>query len=193
MTDRTCILSGRSLPRDQLIRFVAGPDGLAVADLAEKLPGRGVWIENGADNLRKAAARNLLTRRIGVTFGDVEAEILRIAGLMRKRALAAAGMARRSGGMVGGAGKLAADSEGFAGLLAAPDASERELRKLESRLGVEWTSRLLTASELGQMFGRDSLAFAGIRGGGRAKPAENLRRELARLEGFSWSSACQAG
>jgi predicted RNA-binding protein YlxR (DUF448 family) len=193
MTDRTCILSGQSLPRDHLIRFVAGPDGYAVVDLAEKLPGRGVWVANGADNLRKVAAKNLLTRRIGVTFRDVEAEITQIAGLMRKRVLAAAGMARRSGGMVGGAGKLAADREGFAGLLAAPDASPRELTKLQSRLGVEWTSRLLTAEELGQLFGRDSLAFAGIRSGGKAKPAENLHRELARLEGFSWSSACQAG
>ena len=41
MTDRTCILSGQNLPREQLIRFVAGPDGHAVADLACKLPGRG--------------------------------------------------------------------------------------------------------------------------------------------------------
>ena len=193
MTDRTCILSGQNLPRDQLIRFVAGPDGYAVADLAEKLPGRGVWVGNSAENLRKVAAKNLLTKRIGVTFGDVEAEITHIAGLMRKRVLAAAGMARRSGGMIGGAGKLAADTEGFAGLMAAPDASSRELAKLQSRLGVEWTSRLLTAEELGQLFGRDSLAFVGIRGGGKAKPAENLHRELTRLEGFSWSSACQAG
>jgi len=193
MTDRTCILSGQSLPRDHLIRFVAGPDGHAVADLAEKLPGRGVWIENGADNLRRVADKKLLQRRIGVGFQDVEAQIGQIAGLMRKRVLAAAGMARRSGGLVGGGGKLAADTEGFAGLLAAPDASPRELQKLQSRLDVDWTSRLLSAQELGQLFGRESLAFVGVRGGGRARPAENLRRELVRLEGFSWSSACQAG
>ena len=41
MTDRTCILSGQNLPREQLIRFVAGPDGHAVADLACKLPAAG--------------------------------------------------------------------------------------------------------------------------------------------------------
>ena len=117
----------------------------------------------------------------------------RLRSVASRCSLRAAGMARRSGGMIGGAGKLAADTEGFAGLMAAPDASSRELAKLQSRLGVEWTSRLLTAEELGQLFGRDSLAFAGIRGGGKAKPAENLHRELTRLEGFSWSSACQAG
>ena len=84
MTDRTCILSGQSLPRDQLIRFVAGPDGYAVVDLAEKLPGRGVWVENGADHLRKVAAKNLLTKRIGVTFRDVEAEIVQMEAEERK-------------------------------------------------------------------------------------------------------------
>ena len=75
MTDRTCILSGQNLPREQLIRFVAGPDGHAVADLACKLPGRGVWIENNAESLRRAAARNLLTRRIGAGFREVEEDL----------------------------------------------------------------------------------------------------------------------
>ena len=49
MAERTCILSGKTLPRERLIRFVAGPDGFAVVDLAEKLPGRGAWIEGDAD------------------------------------------------------------------------------------------------------------------------------------------------
>ena len=48
MADRTCIVTGSALPRDQLIRIVSGPDGVAVVDLAEKLPGRGVWVTNSA-------------------------------------------------------------------------------------------------------------------------------------------------
>ena len=51
----------------------------------------------------------------------------------------------------------------------------------------------LDAAELGRVFGRDSLAFAAVRRGGVAKTAENLRRELLRLEAFSRSSSCQAG
>jgi len=66
MAERTCILSGKSLPRDRLIRFVAGPEGHAVFDLAEKLPGRGAWIELSAESLRRADDRKLLNRRIGV-------------------------------------------------------------------------------------------------------------------------------
>ena len=148
MTDRTCILSGQNLPREQLIRFVAGPDGHAVADLACKLPGRGVWIENNAESLRRVAARNLLTRRIGAGFREVEEDILQIAQMLRQRALSSAGLARRAGDLVGGSGKLAAEGESFAGLLAAPDASDREMQRLESRLDVDWTSRSWTRASL---------------------------------------------
>jgi len=193
MTERTCILSGQNLPREQLIRFVAGPDGHAVADLAEKLPGRGVWVENSADCLRRVAAKDMLKRRIGAGFGDIEADIAQIAQMLHRRVLSSAGMARRAGDLVGGSGKLAAEGESFAGLLAAPDASEREMRRLQGRLDVDWTSRALTADELGQVFGRDSLVFAAVRRGGAAKTAENLRRELVRREAFSRSSSCQAG
>ena len=54
MAERTCILSGKSLPRDRLIRFVAGPEGHAVVDLAEKLPGRGAWVTARTDDLATA-------------------------------------------------------------------------------------------------------------------------------------------
>ena len=192
MAERTCILSGKGLPRDRLIRFVAGPEGHAVVDLAEKLPGRGAWIELSADSLRRADDRKLLNRRIGAGFNDAEAEITQIADMLRSRAIATAGMARRAGCLVGGAGKLAAEPSGFAGLLAAPDASEREFRRLSSRLAVAWTSRGLAAEELGRVFGRDSLAFVGIRAGKAPKLAETLRLELTRMEVFSVSSACQA-
>mgnify|MGYP004259089685 CR=1 FL=1 len=81
----------------------------------------------------------------------------------------------------------------FVGLLAAPDASERELRRLSSRLGVEWVTQLFSAEELGSIFGRDSLAFVGVHAGRSRKLAESLRCDMDRLGAFSASSGCQAG
>ena len=193
MAERTCILSGKTLPRERLIRFVAGPDGFAVADLAEKLPGRGAWIEVDADALRRADGKGVLQRRVGAGLRDVEDDIGRIVSMLRGRALATAGLARRAGCLVGGAGKLAAATDEFVGLLAAPDASERELRRLSSRLGVEWVTRLFSAEELGSIFGRDSLAFVGVDAGRSKKLAESLRCDMDRLGAFSASSGCQAG
>ena len=195
MAERTCILSGKTLPRERLIRFVAGPDGFAVVDLAEKLPGRGAWIEGDADApCGRPTARAFSSARSVPDCVDVEDDIKRIAQMMREpRALATAGLARRAGCLVGGAGKLAASTDEFVGLFAASDASERELRRLSSRLGVEWTTRLFSAEELGRVFSRDSLAFVGVSAGRSKKLAETLRREMDRLEGFSASSGCQAG
>jgi len=42
--ERRCIVTGEVQPKAGLIRFVAGPDGEVVPDLAEKLPGRGFWV-----------------------------------------------------------------------------------------------------------------------------------------------------
>lgn len=189
MADRTCIVTGSTLPRDQLIRIVSGPDGVAVVDLAEKLPGRGVWVTNSAVALRRVADRGLLRRSIDAKFDDIESTLEQVGQLMRMRAMATASMARRSGALIGGAGKLLAEG-GFEGLLAAPDASEREFRKLSSRLEVTWTSRTFDSEALGHICGRPSLAFAAIRGGKAQKMAEKLRFELMRLERFYATSAC---
>ena len=41
---RTCVVTRAELPQADLIRFVADPDGVIVPDLAQRLPGRGVWV-----------------------------------------------------------------------------------------------------------------------------------------------------
>ncbi|HEX8569324.1 MAG TPA: DUF448 domain-containing protein, partial [Caulobacteraceae bacterium] len=42
--ERRDIVSGEVMAEERLIRFVAGPGGEVVPDLARKLPGRGVWV-----------------------------------------------------------------------------------------------------------------------------------------------------
>ena len=41
--ERSCVVTRTVKAPDDLIRFVAGPDGMLVPDLRRKLPGRGVW------------------------------------------------------------------------------------------------------------------------------------------------------
>ena len=43
-TVRRCIVSGKTFPKRELIRFCVSPDRELVPDLANKLPGRGIWI-----------------------------------------------------------------------------------------------------------------------------------------------------
>src|SRR5882724_11710040 len=44
---RTCIVTGEEGTPERMIRFVVGPQGEVVPDLARKLPGRGLWVRAG--------------------------------------------------------------------------------------------------------------------------------------------------
>ena len=59
---RRCLASGLVLPKEQLVRFVVGPDDALVPDLAERLPGRGLWLQARQDMMAKACARNLFAK-----------------------------------------------------------------------------------------------------------------------------------
>ena len=78
MSERTCIATGKTLPRHKLLRFVAGPDGAATLDLAEKLPGRGAWVAADKAALQQAVKKGHFRRVIGAGFGEIDAETDRI-------------------------------------------------------------------------------------------------------------------
>ncbi len=42
---RTCIATGETAAPERMIRFVVGPEGDVVPDLARRLPGRGMWVK----------------------------------------------------------------------------------------------------------------------------------------------------
>ena len=192
MAERTCIATGKMLPPHKLIRFVAAPDGYAVADLAGRLPGRGAWVAAKESVIRKADQKSHLKRAIGVGLKSVDADITAIAVGLRARIVATASMARRAGMLIGGGGKLLSDGH-FEGLLAAADASPRELAKMKSKLGVDWVSQSFSATELGRICGRDSLAFVGLRastGNGSGKLVRMIYEDILRLDGFYTAAGC---
>ena len=51
---RRCILTNETEPTENLVRLVEGPDGTLVPDLAERLPGRGIWVSTDGSKLREA-------------------------------------------------------------------------------------------------------------------------------------------
>ena len=192
MAERTCITTGKTLPPHLLIRFVAAPDGYAVADLAGKLPGRGAWVTASEDTIRKAEKRGHLKRALGVGLQSVDETIMMIAVHLRARVLSIAGLARRCGVLLGGSGKLLSEGR-CVGLFAAADASAREIEKLRSKLAVEWVSRNFSATELGKIVGRESIAFVGVRSSsapGADKLIDILHQEITRLEGFCSAVGC---
>ena len=192
MAERTCIVTGETLPPQRLIRFVAAPDGYAIADLAGRLPGRGAWVTASEEAIRKADKCGHFKRVLGSGLQSDDQMIMMIAAQLRARVLSCAGLARRSGILLGGSSKLL-DEGHYVGLLAADDASPRETEKLRSKLNVDWVARNFSATELGKICGRDSIAFVGVRAStapGAARLGDILLQEIIRLNGFYNAVGC---
>ena len=75
--ERKCIVSGEVQPKGGLIRFVVGPEGEVVPDVAGKLPGRGMYVSADRDAIGKAGKKNLFSR---AAKAQVPARILRLRG-----------------------------------------------------------------------------------------------------------------
>ncbi|WEF23803.1 RNA-binding protein [Paracoccus sp. S3-43] len=180
--ERRCIVTGEVQPKAGLIRFVAGPDGTVVPDLAEKLPGRGIWVSADRAAIDKAAAKGLFSRaakaplRAPDGLADlVEAGVARrlvgLVSLARKSGRAVAGFEKVKGWLAEGRAKV---------LLQASDGSDRGKGKLWTPTGGRWFG-CLTASELGLSFGRDHVIHGALAAGGLT---DKVILEAGRLTGL---------
>ncbi|MCT4334219.1 RNA-binding protein [Paracoccus sp. YLB-12] len=180
--ERRCIATGEVQPKRGLIRFVAGPDGVIVADLAEKLPGRGIWVAADRAAIEKAAAKGLFSRaaKAQVKAPDGLADLVEAA--LARRVVELVSLARKSGRAVAGFEKVKGWlAEGRAKvLLQASDGSERGKGKLWTPTGGRWFG-CLTASELGLSFGRDHVIHGALAAGGLT---DKVILEAGRLTGL---------
>ncbi len=183
---RRCAVTRRSGPRDGLIRFVVAPDGTLTPDLAETLPGRGVWIAAARDaltapGLAKAAARSA-RKRVSVPDGLADT----VERLLAERCRATLGLARRAGLVDAGFDKVrAAIAAGGATLmLTARDSAGRDSRELARRAAAGRrrvrTGAALDSAELGAALGRERLVHVAVADG---PLADRLYRDLQRLAG----------
>src|SRR5947207_2650143 len=62
--ERLCALTREVRPVDDLIRFVVAPDGVIVADIKRRLPGRGVWVTARRTAIDEAVKRNVFARSL---------------------------------------------------------------------------------------------------------------------------------
>ena len=134
--ERFCALTREQRPTDELIRFVAGPAGDAVADVKRKLPGRGLWITATRDAITDAVKRNVFSRgfkREMKVSKDLAAEVEH---LLAKSALDALAIAGKASNVVAGFSKVEAALGGdrVVALLHASEAAEDGKRKLNGAL-----------------------------------------------------------
>lgn len=185
--ERRCIVTGRHYPRDRMIRFVKGPDGRIVADLDERLPGRGLWVLARRDVLEQAAGGRHFSRALKGPV-DVPDDLIRqVETGVAARAGNLIGLARRAGAAVAGFEKTRAALKGGAVhlLIAARDAAEDGRSKLAALAPDLVPLTGLNASELGAVFGRDAVVHVAVTD---ARFAVRIARLLERLEGIRGAS-----
>lgn len=184
---RRDISTGEAQSEEGLIRFVSGPDGQVVPDLARKLPGRGLWVAADRAAIETAARKGLFARaakaKIAITAGLAD-EVER---LIYVRLLAGLGLARKAGDLVTGFEKvLAAISSGrAAALIEAADGAADGRRKLMAAARRQAKQPLLagmfTAAELSLALGEENVIHSAFLAG---RGAERWTADVRRLAGF---------
>lgn len=185
---RTCIATREQKPPEELIRFVPGPDGQIVPDVARRLPGRGVWVtaERGAvaEAVKRKAFARSLKRQVAVP-ADLPDLVER---LLVKRAMDALSLANKAGLVTTGFTRIeAAIAAGsVAALLHGLEAAADGVGKLDRRFQAASRQigrpapiiQELTVEQMSLALGRSNVVHAALSAGGATT---NFLNEVGRV------------
>jgi predicted RNA-binding protein YlxR (DUF448 family) len=189
--ERRDLVTGEVMPEERLVRFVAGPDGAVVPDVARKLPGRGLWVEARRESVDLAARKGGFSRAAKAKLtapADLADQVDR---LLAARLLSGLGLARRAGDLTLGFEKAASAIEAgkVAWMVEAADGSADGRRKLlqsarRARAANLRSPQLLgafSAEELGLALGLGNVIHVAFLAG---RGAERWTIDVERLSGF---------
>jgi predicted RNA-binding protein YlxR (DUF448 family) len=195
--ERFCVATRTVQPVSDLIRFVVGPDGEAVADIKSKLPGRGVWVTATREALEEAIKRKAFARgfkRDIRTPADLAARTER---LLEQAVIDALAMAHKAGLVAAGFGRAATalEREDVVALLHAAEASPDGVRKLDAAVRQGRSQPLpviefLTSAQLDLALGRPNVVHAALLAG---SASDTLLSRSRRLERFRTGGAGDRG
>jgi len=186
--ERRDIVSGEVMEEGRLIRFVVGPDGQVVPDLARKLPGRGLWVAADRSSVETAAKKGLFARAAKAKVQAPPGLADHVEMLLKRRLLSALGLARKAGDLTSGFEKVSSAIAGgkSAWLIEARDGAADGRRKILALARKQpkppRVFGLFTAEELGLALGGENVIHTAFLAG---RAAERWAEDARRLEGFS--------
>ena len=190
--ERKCLATGEACPKSGLVRFVVGPDGSVVPDVAGKLPGRGMYVSSDRAAIEKAARKGLFSRAARTSVKAPENLADLVETLIQRRVVDHLSMARKAGLAVTGYEKVKDWLVGNRAvvLIQASDGSERGKAALRPPEGEKGLISCLNAGEIGLAFGRERAIHAALAAGGLTT---RVVEEAARLAGLRGSAGQQGG
>lgn len=185
---RTCAASAAVLPERELVRFAAGPDGVIVADVAARLPGRGVWVRASRSAIETACKKGAFARALKTQVTAPADLAEKTEALLAQRALSFLGLMRRAGALALGAFQVesAIRAHALAAQIEASDgAGEGRNKLINLHIGLWGAPAPLcgcfTSAELGMALGRASVVHGCVL---QERMAQSWAAELGRLAGF---------
>ena len=158
--ERKCLVSGELRPRETLIRFVVGPDHSVVPDLAQKLPGKGLWVTADRASIETAAKKNLFAKAAKTSVVVTHDLADQVASLLRRRILDLLGLAKSAG--IATLGEPQVESALRAGKLALFLIADDAKQSLDNRSNTP-ECRIFTRTELGAAFGYAQSVYVGLK------------------------------
>lgn len=191
MNARTCIVTRTARPAEELIRFVADPDGVVVPDLKARLPGRGAWVTADAGHVGLAVRRRAFARALKQPVEVPDDLVGMVERLLERRALDALGLAAAAGQVVCGFTKTAqgAKAGSLALVLVASDAADDSRRKIAAACGDGLLMSEFTNEQMSLALGRPNVIHAGVAAG---RAATSLEAAIARLARYREGAAGRA-
>lgn len=172
LRERMCMVSRERFPVSRMIRFVRAPDGHVIADLAMKLPGRGVWIQANRAMIRQAVSgKNNFARGFRQACTADPGLVETVDRQLLERCISTLGLAKRTNAIILGYDQVRNELQKRrpAWLLEAADGAEDGRRRVIG-LAVALHDKVrianaLTSEELGMAFGREHVVHALLKTG----------------------------
>ena len=173
--ERLCVVTREVKPVDELLRFVAAPDGSVVPDLKRNLPGRGLWITATRDALADAVKRKSFAKGFKQDIRAGADLIAQTDGLLERSALDALAIAGKAGQVATGFMKVEAaiGRSQILAVLHAKEAADDGIRKLNAALHRRFAEEAgtiqsisdFTSQQLDLALGRANVVHAALLAG----------------------------
>ena len=177
---KVCLVTRESLPREEMLRFVISPAGTVVFDVAERLPGAGLWIKADKSVLQTAVSKHIFNKAAGGSVKINETFIDSVETALKDYCLSLLGMARKAGLLVFGfenvKKRLASFETGVA--FEASDAAKNGQNKLFRPTDSFPVFSFLSREELGQITGQAEQVHLWVT---ESKLAEKLKQTATKI------------
>jgi predicted RNA-binding protein YlxR (DUF448 family) len=181
-SERKCIATGQVLSKNELVRFVLGPNSLIYPDLENKLPGRGIWVKADRSAILKAEKGQLFSRAAKQNAECLENIAEQVENLIANRIVKLIGLSRKSGQCICGYEKVKdwLNKDIVKVLIQSSDGSSRGKSKLRTPDDGKFID-CLSSKELGKAFGRENITHCALASGGLT---QRIVEDAQRLKGL---------